>query len=215
MVKLKLHTLREYYYDFLPMISKRKCSFLIGTMERRDIKVPPLTFFRPTEELGELSNFYAPAVPLVHCDKEFSTAEHLYHWMKLVYPGASADSLALAEQVRVQSTPYKAKFLVGGTNPKWEWQRALVKVRDGFKDAWIRDDWEAVREEVMRRILFIKFRGDAACRAVLFRTEERGLVEASPYDSFWGCGRDGRGENILGKLLVEVREMLIAEEMMV
>jgi predicted NAD-dependent protein-ADP-ribosyltransferase YbiA (DUF1768 family) len=37
------------------------------------------------------------------------------------------------------------------------------------------------------------------------------LVESSNYDYFWGCGRDRRGENMYGKVLMNVREKLREE----
>jgi predicted NAD-dependent protein-ADP-ribosyltransferase YbiA (DUF1768 family) len=40
-------------------------------------------------------------------------------------------------------------------------------------------------------------------------TEE--LIEDSPVDYYWGCGADGSGKNMLGKLLMELREELKGE----
>lgn len=34
------------------------------------------------------------------------------------------------------------------------------------------------------------------------------IVQDSPYDSFWGIGPDGKGENNLGKALVKLRTEL-------
>jgi diaminohydroxyphosphoribosylaminopyrimidine deaminase/5-amino-6-(5-phosphoribosylamino)uracil reductase len=33
-------------------------------------------------------------------------------------------------------------------------------------------------------------------------------VSDSPHDAVWGVGRDGRGGNLLGKLLMELRDDL-------
>ena len=37
-------------------------------------------------------------------------------------------------------------------------------------------------------------------------TEE--LIENSPVDSYWGCGADGSGKNMLGKILMRIRQDL-------
>jgi hypothetical protein len=37
------------------------------------------------------------------------------------------------------------------------------------------------------------------------------LVEASPFDAYWGCGRSGKGKNRLGQLLMQVRAKLRSE----
>ena len=44
---------------------------------------------------------------------------------------------------------------------------------------------------------------------MLIKTGDRKLVEHSPRDSYWGDGPDGKGLNMLGKLLMRVREWLI------
>lgn len=35
-------------------------------------------------------------------------------------------------------------------------------------------------------------------------------MENAPRDSYWGCGADGSGKNVLGKILMEVRATLRA-----
>ena len=37
------------------------------------------------------------------------------------------------------------------------------------------------------------------------------IVESSLYDHYWGCGRDQRGHNYYGKMLMDVRDKLRAE----
>lgn len=71
----------------------------------------------------------------------------------------------------------------------------------------IRTDWNEVRERVMKHALRLKFAAPKL-RTLLLATKSRVLVENSPYDRYWGCGRDGRGKNRLGALLVEVRQEL-------
>lgn len=41
---------------------------------------------------------------------------------------------------------------------------------------------------------------------------DREIVEDSPIDSYWGCGADGLGKNMLGKLLMKLREELKNEQ---
>ncbi len=42
----------------------------------------------------------------------------------------------------------------------------------------------------------------------LVGTGSRELVEHSPHDSYWGDGQNGRGQNHLGRLLMEIRELI-------
>ena len=71
----------------------------------------------------------------------------------------------------------------------------------------IRQDWDAVRDDVMWHALEHKFR-DPRARQILVETGDRPLVEASPFDYYWGSGRDGSGLNRLGGLLMELRDRL-------
>ena len=68
----------------------------------------------------------------------------------------------------------------------------------------------------MVEVLKAKFQR-ADLRKILLATEDRTLVEASPYDRIWGVGlavedsrildeRKWRGQNLLGKALMEVRD---------
>jgi predicted NAD-dependent protein-ADP-ribosyltransferase YbiA (DUF1768 family) len=44
--------------------------------------------------------------------------------------------------------------------------------------------------------------------ATLLATGDRQIVETSQYDYFWGCGRDTRGYNHYGQILMDVRGRL-------
>lgn len=69
----------------------------------------------------------------------------------------------------------------------------------------LRDDWEEVKLEIMRELLLKKF-GVLALRSRLLGTVGEGLVEGNNWgDRYWGVC-DGKGENNLGKLLMEVRD---------
>lgn len=72
----------------------------------------------------------------------------------------------------------------------------------------VRPDWLQVRDSVMRKAVERKFEFNPDIRAVLLSTGDALLVENSPVDSYWGCGAGGKGKNMLGKILMEVREKL-------
>ena len=76
------------------------------------------------------------------------------------------------------------------------------------RDRPLRPDWDAVKDDVMRRAVLRKFESHADLRATLLGTGDEELVEDSPSDYYWGCGKDGTGQNRLGKTLMEVRAIL-------
>ena len=69
-------------------------------------------------------------------------------------------------------------------------------------------DWEQVKEHVMQLAVLRKFQTHADIREILLSTGDKLLVENSPIDYYWGCGKDGSGKNRLGQILMEVREIL-------
>lgn len=75
----------------------------------------------------------------------------------------------------------------------------------------LRPDWETVKDDIMRRAVLKKFQTHDEIREILLGTGEEELVENAPGDYYWGCGKDGSGQNKLGQILMEVREILRQE----
>lgn len=71
----------------------------------------------------------------------------------------------------------------------------------------LRPDWEDVKVSVMLSLLRQKFDDDRLCRKLL-ATRDDHLVEGNTWgDTYWGVC-DGHGSNMLGKLLMQVRQEL-------
>lgn len=71
-----------------------------------------------------------------------------------------------------------------------------------------RKDWKQVRATVMTRGLYMQCQMYPEMAQALLETDDNRLVENSLYDYFWGCGRDRRGENQYGKVLMNIRSRL-------
>ena len=71
-----------------------------------------------------------------------------------------------------------------------------------------RRDWEYIKQAVMYTGLFHKFHQNPELKRRLIDTKEYYLAEESLKDYYWGIGKDGRGNNYLGKLLMQLREQL-------
>ncbi len=111
------------------------------------------------------------------------TAEHYYQAMK--YPGQfRAESIRRAETVEL----------------------ARKRGRGWLKRP--RRDWPKVRAVAMTRAIYTQCRAWPDFAEALLATGERNIVEVSLYDYFWGIGRDQRGENHYGKVLMDVRRKL-------
>lgn len=74
----------------------------------------------------------------------------------------------------------------------------------------LREDWEQIKVMEMRRILerkFSPFRSDVPLYSWLQSTAPRELIEGNTWnDRFWGQCPVGTGKNMLGKLLMEIRD---------
>lgn len=123
-----------------------------------------------------LSNFYPCQVEVAGI--VYPTLEHAFQAMK-------TENSTEREVVRAAKTPGQAKAL-------------------GRKVTLV-PNWDAIKVGVMRGLLRQKF-ADKVLRAELLAIEDALLVEGNYWqDFFWGVCR-GRGENWLGKLLMEIRE---------
>ena len=134
---------------------------------------------RDRQQFGWLSNFQDSA--FFAGGKIWSTVGHFYQAMKTT-------SKTEREWVRTSKTPKEAK-------------------RRG-KKVTIRPDWEDIKVEVMRWALKKKFSQNPWLKKKLIATGEAMLVEDAPWDPFWGTGA-GSGKNMLGVLLMEVREIFL------
>jgi hypothetical protein len=76
----------------------------------------------------------------------------------------------------------------------------------------LREDWEEVKDNVMKKALLAKFFTHKNLGDLLISTQNELIVENSPIDYYWGCGKDGSGKNRLGELLMEVRDILSERE---
>jgi N-glycosidase YbiA len=72
----------------------------------------------------------------------------------------------------------------------------------------LRRDWDAVKVAIMREVVLAKFTQHPDLRALLLGTGNARIVEHTERDSFWGDGGDGSGRNMLGEILMRVREEL-------
>ena len=70
----------------------------------------------------------------------------------------------------------------------------------------IRPDWEQIKDQVMEDCVRDKFTRNLDLRQLLLETGDEELVEGNDWgDTYWGVC-NGKGKNMLGKILMKVRE---------
>ncbi len=142
-------------------------------------------YFSRSDPLHPLGTFSRHSIFLE--DKEWPSVEHYYQAMKF-------DDEGYRERIRQADHPKKARKL----------GRSRLKKR--------RKDWKQVKSTVMTRGVYIKCRTHAEVADALLATDSSTLIENSNYDYYWGCGRDRRGNNMYGKVLMNVRDKLLEEQ---
>ena len=118
-------------------------------------------------------------------DQEWPTVEHYFQATK--FTGE------LKERIRNAATPSEARKI--GTRP-------LRRVRS---------DWKKVETTVLTRAVYIKCRTHSEVADRLIETAPLALAENTFGDYHWGIGRDGRGKNLYGKILFNVRTRLVED----
>ncbi|MEO0443225.1 MAG: NADAR family protein [Pseudomonadota bacterium] len=68
--------------------------------------------------------------------------------------------------------------------------------------------WKDKRRLWMTRALYRKALEYEQVKNALLATNEALLIETSLYDHYWGIGRDQRGQNMLGKVWMDIRNKL-------
>jgi len=77
----------------------------------------------------------------------------------------------------------------------------------------LREDWQEVKCGIMRDLLMLKFSREPFKLALRMTGEAEIVEDASAWnDRVWGLGRNGDGQNLLGKCLMEVREAINRED---
>jgi ribA/ribD-fused uncharacterized protein len=149
--------------------------------------VGEIRFYRANEKpYGPFSNLYKCAVKFE--GQTFPTAEHAYQAGKAVKP-------AVRDWILSAPTPALAAMAAHGL---YTWD--------------VVPDWATIKFDRMRKVLRAKFSQHPDLAKLLVETGDKRLVEAgtvnNPVNRLWGEVA-GSGKNMLGVMLMELRQELI------
>jgi ribA/ribD-fused uncharacterized protein len=153
------------------------------------------------------------------------TATHIYFWGSYLsnwykcsfkddyftYP--SSEAYLMGHKALLFNDRDSAEKIVQTNDPKK--QKALGRQVKGFNDTL----WNQHKFDIMVKGLVLKFGQNECLKRQLVATGDKILVEGSPYDKIWGVGlhyedalildeKTWKGENLLGKDLMEARNQL-------
>jgi ribA/ribD-fused uncharacterized protein len=140
-----------------------------------------IQFYRVSDEYGWMSNF--AGYPIELDGRTWPTSEHYFQAQKFLEHEHQ-------EAIRTTRSP-------------------MIAARMGRdRKRPLRRDWESVKIGMMQKALLAKFTQHADLRERLLATGDATIVEHTQRDCYWGDGGDGNGQNVLGRLLMEVRNAI-------
>ena len=155
-------------------------------------------FWKPEHEYGLFSNWYTSYISAYNI--KFVNAEQLFMWKK---------------QQLFDPQNHELEQRILNTNSPDQIKKLGRKVNNFDQELW-----DEKKYQIMVEVLMEKFSQNSDLKYKLIDTGDLMLVEASPYDKIWGIGlnefdaktKTWQGENLLGKALMEVRDILIYDE---
>lgn len=146
---------------------------------------------------GVFSNFYQPC-KITFLNNTFNCSEQFFMWLKAKEFGDNE----IAEEILKTTNPKDAKKL--GRKVK------------GFDS----EKWDKVKKAYMFFVCSLKFQQNPELLEELLKYRAQTFVEASPFDDIWGIKmseddegieneENWKGQNLLGKVLTEIRDVYI------
>ena len=162
---------------------------------------------------GEFSNF---------CPSRFYLDGHFYDSVEMYFQSKKFLDEEYASIIRSADSPMKTKLL-GTQNENFRFSGKWVvnkvsdkrKINDVIREykekgIKIRDGWDDLKVDIMYEGLIEKFGQNKNLCSKLVKTMNAELIEVNPRDYFWAEGANGTGQNMLGVLLMKVRDYYTA-----
>ena len=134
---------------------------------------------------------------------DYASSEHYFQISKFMVDDDTVTAWCKDKKVSLEE-----QLAMNQKNIHLMYQMSPVEVAKhgrSYRSAPIRPDWNSARVGVMFEALKEKFK-IAEFREALIDTGNKVLIERAPDDAYWAINNKGVGENILGVLLMVLRE---------
>eukprot|EP01130_Rhizamoeba_saxonica_P013517 TRINITY_DN5775_c0_g1_i1.p1 TRINITY_DN5775_c0_g1~~TRINITY_DN5775_c0_g1_i1.p1 ORF type:complete len:253 (+),score=44.00 TRINITY_DN5775_c0_g1_i1:23-781(+) len=205
---------------FLPQKKRLKVKLV------KDFEIGPeplgtdaVLFFDIQEPFGQLSPIYCKSkhksLKLKIDGIRYTSVHHYVQCQKYLYDGCPSVNRAFARQIIKCSTGYKA-YLMGNQFMKGtcKWKKVLSELVLKYQKRGIRlrDDWDIVKRNKMAIAMHELYKQNMDLRLLLKDTGKGLLVYDDKRNSYWGVGQDFRGKNVVGKLLMKIRDKYLRRD---
>ncbi len=187
--------------------------------------IPVAGFYKNWQRFGCFSNFSPHAItmpegPMTHLKLE------TFHPRSGTDASTSSSSSTGTRTWKTNEHYYQAQKFAGVDHPEAkalvenifeapspEVAAALGRRNERNRPELLREDWGQSKSAVMHAAVRAKFAVHEGPRQLLLSPALRRatIVETAPHDYFWGQGFDGSGHNMLGKLLMKVRDEYLSQ----
>ena len=140
-----------------------------------------IRFWKTADEYGFFSNFSRH--PIIEDGVTYKTSEHYFQAQKFL------DSVNRQDVIDAETPKIAAEIGRDRSRP-------------------LRKDWEQVKDSIMSHAVHLKALQYPEIKRKLLATGDAIIIEDSPIDWYWGCGKDGTGRNQLGKCWMQERKNL-------
>ena len=172
-------------------------------------------FYEENDPYYQFSNFFKSDI--LYNGNVWKTSEHLYQAQKFTHDPNYMEIIRNADtpsKTYAIANQKKTRFSASWNVNKLVYSDLKVNyVIDLAKqhNVKIRSDWDIIKDDVMRYVVYLKFSQNSTLKNLLLGTGNSYIVENSPRDDYWGIGRDKNGKNMLGIILMETRQRLSSE----
>lgn len=143
------------------------------------------------EKYRFLSNFYPCEIKALCPSEDGARIETWFHFPSVEHAYQAAKDKSLS---------YVAQFMVDDEGKSI----SAAEAKRLSRNANLRPDWETAKDAIMEMWVRKKFQNPILALR-LAETGDEELIHYAPWDAYWGDGRDGRGQNKLGQILMKVR----------
>ncbi len=177
--------------------------------------IPPVRFYDQFTRNSEFGNFHES--PIVDGGNKYPCAEADFQRKRFLDPNIQKLFTTEGLQAYIRSKCLDPVFM-SNIKPRTTDQlgeAAFQRARELKNQKVVAQDpgWISGGNVIaMTGTLKKKYDQNPALRAKLMATGDAQLIEDSKRDSFWGVGPDGKGQNMLGTLLMELRRDYRREE---
>lgn len=169
----------------------KKILEVIKKLELINISNKIIKFYRSSGEFGFLSNLYRAEIEFE--GMKFTSAEYAYQYGK--YRNETEKEKEILKWAMSAPT---GSLIAQLSHSLFSWQ--------------IKPNWSNDKINRMKNVLKAKFSQHQDLKEKLLKTGDLILIENSKSDPFWGIDKNGKGKNMLGILLMEIRNEIKINE---